>query len=113
MLKKVWRHWTKSKNPESPRFRRDMAEKIAGKHIKYVTERHGDDIEEVIAKDGGMMIRGDEFLVFASQNIIMRCRIEEMKAWELLSNDGVVITAPDIEHGGGERTIIVHYVYYR
>lgn len=113
MLKKVWKHWTKSKNPESPRFRRDMAERIAGKHIKYVTERHGDDVEEVIGKDGGMMIRGDEFLVFASQNIIMRCRIEEMKAWELLSNDGVVITAADFEHGGVERTIIVHYVYYR
>jgi hypothetical protein len=113
MLKKVWKHWTKSKNSESPRFRRDMAERIAGKHIKYVTERHGDDVEEVVGKDGGMMIRGDEFLVFASQNIIMRCHIDDMKAWELLSNDGVVITAPDIEHGGMERTIIVHYVYYR
>ena len=27
--------------------------------------------------------------------------------------DGVVITAPDIEHGGVERTIIVFFVYYR
>jgi hypothetical protein len=25
----------------------------------------------------------------------------------------VVITAPDKEHGGVERTIIVYYVYYR
>jgi hypothetical protein len=44
---------------------------------------------------------------------ILRCRIEDMQAWELLSHDGVVITAPDIEHGGAERTIIVYYVYYR
>ena len=36
-----------------------------------------------------------------------------MQAWELLSKDGVVITAPDLEHGGRERTIIVYYVYYR
>ena len=36
-----------------------------------------------------------------------------MQAWELLSKDGVVITAPDLEHGGVERTIIVFYVYYR
>ena len=27
--------------------------------------------------------------------------------------DGVVITAPDLEHEGRERTIIVYYVYYR
>ena len=43
----------------------------------------------------------------------MRCRIEEMQAWELLSKDGVVITGPDIESGGQERTIIAFYVYHR
>lgn len=113
MFGKVLKFWTKSKNPESPRFRRDMAERICGHHIKYVTERHGDDVEEVIGKDGGLNIRDDELIVFASANIIMRCKIDQMQAWELLSNDGVVITAPDLEHGGAERTIIVHYVYYR
>ncbi len=113
MLKKVWKHWTKSKNPASPRYRRDMAERIAGHRIRYVTERSGDDIEEVVGKDGGMIIRGDEFVVFASGNVVMRCKIDEMQAWELLSNDGAVITAPDLERGGAERTIIVHYVYYR
>ena len=30
-----------------------------------------------------------------------------------MSGDGVVITAPDKEHGGAVRTITVHYVYYR
>ncbi len=113
MFKKVFKYWTKSKNPASPRFRRDMAEKICGKHIKYVTERHADGVDEVVGRDGGMTIRGDEFIIFASQNIVMRCRIDDMQAWELLSNDGVVITAPDLEHGGADRTIIVHYVYYR
>ena len=90
-----------------------MAQKICGHHIKYVTERHADDVEEVIGKNGGLNIRDDEFIVFASADIIMRCKIEEMQAWELMSHDGVVITAPDLEHGGVERTIIVHYVYYR
>lgn len=113
MLRKVFKHWTKSKNPNSPRYRRDMAERISGHHIKYVTERREGDVEEVIGKEGGLNIRGDELIVFASQDIIMRCRIEDMQAWELLSNDGVVITAPDLERGGEERTIIVHYVYYR
>lgn len=113
MFKKVFAHWTKSKNPDSKRYRYDMAQKICGHHIKYVTERHADDVEEVIGKNGGLNIRDDEFIVFASADIIMRCKIEEMQAWELMSHDGVVITAPDLEHGGVERTIIVHYVYYR
>lgn len=113
MIKRIIKHWTKSKNPESKRFRRDMARRIAGHHIKYVTERRGDDVQEVIGKDGGLIIRDDEMIVYASQNVIMRCKIDDMQAWELLSNDGVVITAPDLEHGGVERTIIVHYVYYR
>ena len=113
MLKKLFEKLTKSKNPDSKRYRYDMAQKICGHHIKYVTERHADDVEEVIGKNGGLNIRDDEFIVFASADIIMRCKIEEMQAWELMSHDGVVITAPDLEHGGVERTIIVHYVYYR
>ena len=51
--------------------------------------------------------------MFASADVLMRCKVEEMQAWELLSKDGVVITAPDLEHGGVERTVIVYYVYYR
>lgn len=113
MIKKLIAYWTKSKNPDSKRYRYDMAQKICGHHIKYVTERHADDVEEVIGKNGGLNIRDDEFIVFASADIIMRCKIEDMQAWELMSHDGVVITAPDLEHGGVERTIIVHYVYYR
>ena len=113
MIKKLIAHWTKSKNPDSKRYRYDMAQKICGHHIKYVTERHADDVEEVIGKNGGLNIRDGEFIVFASADIIMRCKIEDMQAWELMSHDGVVITAPDLEHGGVERTIIVHYVYYR
>ena len=56
---------------------------------------------------------GDEFIVFASTEIIMRAKVDELDAWELLSKDGVVLTAPDYEHGGKVRTIIVYYVYYR
>ena len=108
----IFNIFTKRKDPDSKQYRREMAERICGQHIKYVTERI-DDVETVIGKNGGLNIRDDEFIVFASADIIMRCKIEEMQAWELMSHDGVVITAPDLEHGGVERTIIVHYVYYR
>ena len=109
---KVFEKLTKSKNPESKRYRMDMAKRICGHHVKYVTERK-DDVEEVIGRSGGLNIRDDELLVFASADVLMRCKIADMQAAELLSHDGVVITAPDLEHGGVVRTIIVYYVYYR
>ncbi len=112
MLKKVWQRWTKSKNPESKRYRMDMAKRICGHHVKYVTERI-DNVDEVIGRSGGLNIRDDELLVYASSQVLMRCKIADMQASELLSKDGVVISAPDLEQGGRERTIIVYYVYYR
>ena len=102
----------KPKKPDSKRFRWEMAQQMCGHHIRYVTEKRNG-VDEVIGRNGGLNIRDDELLAFASADVIFRCKIEEMQAWELLSKDGVVITAPDLEHGGVERTIIVFYVYYR
>ena len=112
LIKKIFERATKSKNPDSKRYKWDMARQMCGHHIKYVTEKRND-VDEVIGRSGGLNIRDDELLVFASADVLLRCKIEEMQAWELLSKDGVVITAPDLEHGGKERTVIVHYVYYR
>lgn len=99
-------------NPDSVAYRRKMAEKIAGHSIRYVTERRND-VDEVIGRRGSIDLRQGELIVFASSEVILRCDIDQLQAWELLSKDGVVITAPDKEHGGAERTIIVYYVYYR
>ena len=112
LIKKIVERATKSKNPDSKRYKWDMARQMCGHHIKYVTEKRND-VDEVIGRSGGLNIRDDELLVFASADVLLRCKIEQMQAWELLSKDGVVITAPDLEHGGVERTIIVYYVYYR
>ena len=112
IFKTFFKKLTESKNPESYRYRRAMAEKICGHHVKYVTERI-DNVDEVIGRSGGLNIKDDELLVFASADVLMRCKIADCQASELLSKDGVVITAPDLEHGGIERTIIVFYVYYR
>ncbi len=101
-----------AKNPDSKRFKWDMARAICGHHVKYVTEEING-THEVIGRSGGLNIKDDELLVFASADVLMRCKIEDMQAWELQSHDGVVITAPDLEHGGKVRTVIVHYVYYR
>ena len=110
MFKKLFSK--KRKDPNSKQYRREMAQQMSTHHIRYVTEKRGG-VDEVIGRNGGLNIRDDELLVFASSDVIFRCKIDDMQAWELLSKDGVVITAPDLEHGGVERTIIVYYVYYR
>jgi len=102
----------KSKDPNSKAFRREMAMAVCGQHIKYVTEKR-DGVEEVIGRNGGLNIRDDEFIVYASSNVVFRCKIDELQIWELLSKDGVVLTGPDIESGGKVRTVIAFYVYHR
>ena len=100
------------KNPSSLAYKRNMAQMISNKRIRYVGEQI-DGVEEVIGKGGSISIRDDEILVFASSDVLLRAKIAEMDASELLSKDGVIITAPDLERGGEVRTIVVYYVYYR
>ena len=108
----LFKRLTKSKNPDSKKFKREMAYAVCGQHIKYVTEKKND-VDEVIGRNGGLNIRNDEFIVYASAKVLFRCRIDELQIWELLSRDGVVLTGPDLENGGVERTVIAYYVYYR
>ncbi len=111
MLKKG-KHWTKSKNINSKRYKRDLAEYLNGRSLKCVTERI-EGIEEVIGKSGAIIKKDDELIVYASQDVILRTKILDLYAWELLSLEGVVITAIDIEHGGVERSIVAYYSYWR
>ena len=108
----LFKRLTKSKNPDSKRFRRDMAYAVCGQHIKYVTEKR-DGVDEVIGRSGGLNIRDDQFIVYASTQVLFRCPVDDLQIWELLSKDGVVLTGPDLEHGCAERTVIAYYVYYR
>ena len=100
------------KNPSSLSYKRQMAQMISNKRIRYVGEKK-DGVEEVIGKGGSISIRDDEILVFASADVLLRTKIADMDASELLSKDGVIITAPDLDRGGEMRTIVVYYVYYR
>ena len=115
-FKKVISHWTKSKNPESPRYRHDMAEKICGYPIKYITQRNPvNDNEDVIGRSGSLNIKRetDELIVSTPSETILRCDINDLQAWILMSGDGVVITGPNIEQDGKERSLIAYFVYYR
>ena len=108
----LFKKLTKSKNPDSKKFRREMARAVSGQHIRYVTEKR-DGVDEVIGRSGGLNIRDDEMLLYASADVLFRCKIDDLQIWELLSHDGVVLTGPDLEHGGTVRTVVAYYVYYR
>ena len=103
----------KKNDPNSKKFRWEMARSVEGQHIKYVTEKKDGEVDEVIGRNGGLNIRDDEFIVDASAKVLFRCKVDELQIWELLSKDGVVLTGPDIESGGKERTVVAYYVYYR
>lgn len=112
-MRNIFHTLLKSKNPNSKRYRREMAQRLDGRALKCVLEKKSDGIEEVIGHDGSLVVRGDEFLVYASMNIVLRTKIEDLSAWELLSLEGVVITAPDLEHDGQERSLVAYYKYWR
>jgi hypothetical protein len=102
----------KKKAEDTVAFRVQMAKKIALHRLRYVTERI-DETDLIIGRDGGFNIRNDEFIVSADNHVVFRCNVKDMQASELLSKEGAIITAPDLEKGGEMRTIIVYYVYFR
>lgn len=62
------------KNTASLAYRRQMAQMISNKRIKYVGERR-DGVEEVIGKGGSISIRDDEILVFSSADVLLRRKL--------------------------------------
>ena len=102
----------KPKNENSVAFRVEMAKHLSGRAIKYCTEREADGKDTVIGHAGSMSIKDDEFIVLSSSDIVFRCKVTELRAWELMSKDGAMLTAPDLTHEGRERTIMVYYTYY-
>lgn len=102
----------KPKNENSVAFRREMAKKLDGKHIKYVSERINNE-ELIIGREGGLNLRNGELIVFASGVVVFRADVDELTASELMSGDGVILTAHDLEHDGEYRSVVAYYSYYR
>ena len=109
---KLFKNLLKPKNENSLRFKQDMAERMNGKHIKYVTERENDS-DIVIGHDGCLALRDGELIVLSDGVVKFRVKVAEMTASELMSLEGIILSGPDIEHGGVYRTVIAYYKYYR
>ena len=107
-----WQRLGFGKNTKSHSYRMERAKQLHGQSIRYVTERI-DDNDNVIGRGGSLSLRGEEFLVFSSNEILLRAKVADLDASDLLSGDGVVLTAPNLEDGGKMRTVIAYFVYYR
>ena len=90
------------------RFRREMAKKLHGMHIKYVEERIDGCDDIIVGREGALIVRGKEFMVFSSQHDVFRSVVDETDFSELMSLGGVIITGYDIL-SGKERTLVAHY----
>lgn len=102
----------RSRDTSSKAFREKRAAELHGQAIRYVTERQGE-TDEIVGRGGCIAVRNGELLLLTSGDILFRARVEELQAAYLMSGDGVVLTAPNLEQGGKERTLIAHFVYYR
>ena len=90
------------------KLRRKMAKKLHGMHIKYVMERLEDEDDIIIGREGALITRNGEFIVFASQKDVFRSVIDETDISELMSLGGAIITGVDLITGK-ERSVIAHY----
>lgn len=90
------------------KLRRKMAKKLHGMHIKYVMERLEDEDDIIIGREGALITRNGEFIVFASQKDVFRSLIDETDISELMSLGGAIITGVDLITGK-ERSVIAHY----
>ena len=102
----------KKDNTQSYAFRLERARELHGQTVKYVTE-HINDNEDVIGRGGAMCIHDDKFIVDSSGERVFCCYIKDLEASYLMSGDGVVVKGHDLLKDGAERTITVHFVYYR
>ena len=100
------------KKPGTYSYKMERAKELHGQVIKYVTERI-DNNEDVIGRGGALTVHGDTFIVDSSGDRLFVCDIKDLDTSWLMSGDGVIIRGPNQLDGGRERTITVHFVYYR
>ena len=108
ILDRVFRFYTKPKNENSKRFKKEMAAKLDRRAIKYCSERINSE-ETVLGRNGMINLRQGELILLSSDRVVFRCKIEELTASELMSLEGAILTGPDLEHDGLCRTVIAYY----
>lgn len=100
-------------DPGKKGFGTKMAKYLSEKALRCVSERGTDGVETVLSRGGILKRKGKCLLVFGEgDKLLFSCIAEEMNAGELMSLEGVVITARDLETDE-IRTVIAYYKYWR
>ena len=97
------------KNENSLRYRREMAKKLNKRAIKYTRIRDESMGETIIGKNGMINVRDGELLVISSDKIVVRCPVDQLRASELMSLEGVILSCPDPSRPEGEYTVVAYY----
>lgn len=82
-----------------------------GKPIQYAVERI-DGIEQVLGKNGGIIVLSDVIVVMCEAHEVFRCRIKGASVAELMSGNGIEISGVD-DYTEKVRSVTAHYSYYR
>ena len=102
----------REKSQDSYAFKLQRAKELHGQPVKYVTE-HRNDNEDVIGRGGALCLKGEEFIIDSSGDRLFVTDVCDLEASYLMSGDGVIIKGKNKLEGGRERTVTVHFVYYR
>ena len=102
----------KKNKPGTPAYRAEQARKLHGQAVKYVTE-HVNGNEDIIGRGGSVSVVDDRLIVDSSGERLFICPIRELDASWLMSGNGVVLKGENLLEDGRQRTITVHFVYYR
>lgn len=99
-------------DPGKRGFGGKMAKYLSDKALRCVSER-SDGIETVLSHGGILKKKGKSLHIYGEHDeLLFSCIAEDMTAGELMSLEGVVITARD-EVSGEIRTMIAYYKYWR
>ena len=108
----------KKNNEDNPEYRIKFAQRIADKKIRYVSERIADEntgevVDTIIGKDGYFNInKNGELCIYCGGKELFRAFAPDLKAYEFLSLEGVVLESLDLV-SDRRRQIIAYYKYYR
>ncbi len=82
---------------------------LHGKVIRYVAEQKNGS-EVVLGRGGSISVRDGMLIVFSSHEIIFRSECAETEVGYLLSGDGVILQADNMERGGVNQKITAFFV---
>ena len=106
------------KDEDNPEYRIKFAQRISNKKIKYISERITDDqtgevVDTILGKNGFFHINeNNEIVVSCNGKELFKAFIPDLKAYEFLSLEGVVMESFDLV-SNKNRQIIAYYKYYR